>query len=774
MNKVLMLSVMVWVMAASAETVLWYSFDEGDINEKTVSGGTIVNKASNGDMPAVPHALKNNKTPSEDNSLANWATYAEGFDADYHVYDPVSRTFVQTADRALDFNHSGGSILTVANDVRLRSQPMTVEAFVQFPQNAALTVWNVIAVQPAFMPCANADAWGFRFTNSEKLVARFTPPQDFSENVNASNNVEVSASIAKLTDGNWHHVAFTVDESNTVKVYFDYMLKATKTLAFPVQFTEAENCPLMIGATQQTGGVFTGKMNEFRLSNVALNPESFLRKSNEEMIENLDPATLIWYSFGAMPVCNRGNSALYSGLLNVQTLSATGETYPKIGIEDVWSSVFRQSFAAADEIANRYSLYNSYGESRAIPAYLYANDLPDVFTNSSFTIECVIKADGEIGQFTPFVRRRGGGNVQLNLGVGSRAGYLSGMVLPEGADAQTGAISLNDYTVRVDDGAWHHVALVRDKETGKVHLYHNYSKVATANCTSPLYPTGEPLTFAGTSSGNAFKGWMDEARITMKALTEERFFTNKRMRADGDVRAHVTFDGTMAAEELGTVFVAKVNDGREPAYSDEVPAKYICDERGQEGCRLNAQSLRLDGGVVKFLGSPWLRSDEAQTIEFFVKGEAQDAYAPVVRFGCSDGDTAIPVWALSSSRANPTEFLMTRWDVVNGENRQADSCETSVTLFDGKWHHVALTFAPNAENSDRSDIAVWKDYEMVFSKTTDGRVAYDQAVGMLWLGYNGTKTFTGWIDELRITKGVIDSKKFLRAKNFSGVTIIIK
>lgn len=457
MNKVLMLSVMVWVMAASAETVLWYSFDEGDINEKTVSGGTIVNRASNGDMSAVPHALKNSKTPSEDNSLANWATYAEGFDADYHVYDPVSQTSVQTADRALDFNHSGGSILTVANDVRLRSQPMTVEAFVQFPQNAALTVWNVIAVQPAFMPCANADAWGFRFTNSEKLVARFTP-----------------------------------------------------------------------------------------------------------------------------------------------------------------------------------------------------------------------------------------------------------------------------------------------------------------------------LTFAGTSSGNAFKGWMDEARITMKALTEERFFTNKRMRADGDVRAHVTFDGTMAAEELGTVFVAKVNDGREPAYSDEVPAKYICDERGQEGCRLNAQSLRLDGGVVKFLGSPWLRSDEAQTIEFFVKGEAQDAYAPVVRFGCSDGDTAIPVWALSSSRANPTEFLMTRWDVVNGENRQADSCETSVTLFDGKWHHVALTFAPNAENSDRSDIAVWKDYEMVFSKTTDGRVAYDQAVGMLWLGYNGTKTFTGWIDELRITKGVIDSKKFLRAKNFSGVTIIIK
>lgn len=778
MKAILMLTVLAVGFAASAETVLWYSFDEGTLNEKTVSGGTIVNKASNGDMAAVPHALTGNKTPSENNSLANWATYAEGFDGGWHVYDPVSRTTPATADRSLDFAHAGGSILTVANDARLRSQPMTVEMFVRFQTNAALNVWNVFAVQPTFMPCANADAWGLRASGPERIFARFTPPQSFTANVNAANNVEVATGVPDLRDDKWHHIAFSVDADNTVKLYFDYVLKTTKTLAFSVQFSDAEDCPLMIGATQQTSGVFTGRMNEFRLSNAVLEPGDFLRAMGEEPIADLDSETLIWYSFGADmiggQVPNRASLGRYPGVLSTQTVN--GETFPKVEVDDVWGSTFRSSFDSTETITNRHSLYNAYGDQRNINACLFAKDLPDVFTNSSFTIECMVKADGQIEQYTPFVRRYGGGNVQLNLGVGATVGTLSAVILPENTDASH-AIQLND-SVRIDDGAWHHVALVRDAEAGKVHLYRDYSIVATKDCTTPLYPTTKKLLFAGTDAGgNVFKGWMDEARITLKALGPEKFFTNRRVVEDGEVRSHVTFDETMeGGVDIGTVSAAKVGSGSVPTYSDDVPAKFICDERGRAGKRLNAKSLRLNGGVVKYQGSPWIRGDEAQTIEFFVKGEAQSQYTPVIRFGMVADNTGTPVWSLSTASGDGlVDQLMTRWDVLtDAVNRSAQSCPTGIVLFDGKWHHVALTFAPNASDSAKSDVAVWKDYVKVYNRTFDGRVAYNPSVGMLWLGYNGTKTFTGWIDELRITKGVIGPEKFLRAENFSGLMVIFK
>jgi hypothetical protein len=94
---------------------------------------------------------------------------------------------------------------------------------------------------------------------------------------------------------------------------------------------------------------------------------------------------------------------------------------------------------------------------------------------------------------------------------------------------------------------------------------------------------------------------------------------------------------------------------------------------------------------------------------------------------------------------------------------------------DDQWHHVAYTFAPNANDAWKTDYAMFVDHKKVASKTgCDGRVNLAEG-GYFYIAVDSraANKFTGVIDEIRITRGVLAPEQFLKLRRVRGGVMLI-
>ena len=124
----------------------------------------------------------------------------------------------------------------------------------------------------------------------------------------------------------------------------------------------------------------------------------------------------------------------------------------------------------------------------------------------------------------------------------------------------------------------------------------------------------------------------------------------------------------------------------------------------------------------------------------------------------------------SSNGGKPSVFF--RYLKTDGtRDNQRLTFDKEVT--DGKWHHWAFTFQPNASDSTKSDIAFYLDHDQLGTvQTLPGRVAYDDTLRFA-IGEGGS-SFTGLIDEVRISDCVLAPSEFLHAEKRQGLSIIVK
>jgi hypothetical protein len=222
-------------MSLEAGTVIHYTFDSGNMGTVFTHESIITNDANPGVHDATVYGLSGQNVNSASTRMP---VVTNGVPSNYRISDPVSGALANSVDRALRFpvkNGAYGACLQVPNAAALRPESFTVELTLRMPQGEVETShWNVLAVQPAIMKCANADAWGLRLVGVSPVV-RFTPPQEFTlktgssdEYNNASGNLEFNT-YTSVSDGRWHHVAFscTPNESDStktdVKVFVDYV-----------------------------------------------------------------------------------------------------------------------------------------------------------------------------------------------------------------------------------------------------------------------------------------------------------------------------------------------------------------------------------------------------------------------------------------------------------------------------------------------------------------------------------------------------------------------
>jgi hypothetical protein len=326
------------------------------------------------------------------------------------------------------------------------------------------------------------------------------------------------------------------------------------------------------------------------------------------------------------------------------------------------------------------------------------------------------------------------------------------------------------------DGNWHHVAVTINGTA--VTLYKDYAAVKSLTLGTSWSGSSSLHLVLGSRNGKS-KLDFDEIRVTKGVLAPTQFlcFESKPVMEDGDTMLYMPFDGNMISIDGGLFEnYGSVQTGT-PAYDADVWKAGVVEYGNSEAVirKENTRSLKADkAAVAKTIRNPHLLTTafNSATLEFFMKGpdSAADvtAWNEILFFGKGYGAAANKdrFGLLIQVNSDKTFFLRADTSTLSA------TATTSVPIYDGKWHHFAVTIQPKETTTTFS---FYVDYGEPISQTIDGVWA-----GLKFGGTNDKKLSFGasgsvvYLDEFRITKGVLPKSKFMRAKNIAGFIITFR
>jgi hypothetical protein len=129
--------------------------------------------------------------------------------------------------------------------------------------------------------------------------------------------------------------------------------------------------------------------------------------------------------------------------------------------------------------------------------------------------------------------------------------------------------------------------------------------------------------------------------------------------------------------------------------------------------------------------------------------------------GKSRADAGGGTWILD---ANSNQTLRARIDSqalgTGSGNPGFNQGVLSNTAIGGdQWHHLALTYDDATRN-----VKLYVDYVEKASATTTNPIVYDNSALLMGQGAGG-RALDGWLDEVRLTEGVLTTDQMLRAEN---------
>ncbi len=783
-HAVMAVAIIAIASTVTADTVVHYTFDDlGDVGTTLADSSTVVNKANPGTLDAKVYGMYGKEKRTTSTALP---LVAAGIPDSLRVLDPAGGTIASAADKALRFpggNAAGnGAMLETPNDSALRPSSFTVEMFVRLTEGRS--GWQMLACQPS--TTADRYGWAISFYQSTYVAMKLM----FIKADGTQQDCQFDNGATTLLDWKWHHIAMTVyphatDSSKTVvRLYLDYAKIYDYNAPFVLSLSDSADCPVQIGGTTVAGQNFTGEIGEFRFSSGVLDPGEFLRPHNAA----IDKDVVLYYDFEGSNAYE-GNfgttettllnkaSPILPGNLQTRTFDVKG-TLPKVDDETAPTLRLRHSMSDLDWSDNAASLFNGYEGGQRYNNYLYC-DLPSSMSlaDTNFTVEMFCKTDGSVNWWTSVFRDK---NDQVWIGGGEDGNKFMGRVTLDDGTTQKTVID----TTSANDGKWHHIALVR--EGTALTLYRDKKVAASTTLTSSsLKAIGNQWHFIGGPNGgnNDFNGWLDSVRVTRRALGPEEFLTSQHYPESSTI-AHLKFDdGTANAADGGCALFDGPNN---LTFSDDVPGYKITD--GEGGSVLSKPDVKsLSVPSAAFTYSNWddlyyLRKDAngkertSGTVELWVKGSVKKTYAAILDAKISANgnyNDNLHAWRLGydANDGGKPSVLFRYLKTDGSRDNQRLTFDPGVT--DGKWHHWAFTFQPNASDPTKSDIAFYLDHDQLGAvQTLPGRVAYDDTLRFA-IGEGGS-SFTGLIDELRISDCVLTPAQFLRAEKEPGLTIIFR
>lgn len=410
------------------------------------------------------------------------------------------------------------------------------------------------------------------------------------------------------------------------------------------------------------------------------------------------------------------------------------------------------------------------GEATSNGGYLYSANGPAVawqsngYTSGDFTFEVFIRADADATLYYLANHTGGAWRLQWN---GSKQ-----LVLRKNWDALGTSPALND-------GAWHHIAVVQDKTAGMISYYVDYTLISRSNVTTELDSSSDQLIIGAYTRNGEYnfnnqstKCAYDEVRLVKCALSPREFLFTRAYPVDADTIAYMSFDSSTEAKydiDLGQnapsvtrrskgsaafgtqsadVAAATLFPGARAAngYSDGGAATNSLGESGDNGS---------SGFGYSFSDSNHLIGPGSFTVETFAKFTVP----PSPWYGYVFFQNG--VWNV---------FLNANG--ILGCNVRGTNHVGAGNVSDGAWHHLAAVY-----DASRETISFYLDYAL-YNRVEGIALADAENPGTFLFGGSNTEN-TNWsiiggangalYDELRITKRALKPTEFLTTTRITNI-----
>ena len=361
-----------------------------------------------------------------------------------------------------------------------------------------------------------------------------------------------------------------------------------------------------------------------------------------------------------------------------------------------------------------------------------------------------------------------------------------------------------------EDGMWHHLAITY--KNGELALYKDYGKVnSVAGFTRQELATSKPFELGC----GKFRGKIACLRVSKKALT-----TKEMLYASSDsacypskVEVRLRMDGTAGTAVDGTHNL--VNSA--PTYSEVNPGIYgtFSALTKEDGVGQSAHSIfPMLNGVkwwtqvreskfsdplenrtsVYFCTTPKASSadifatgpsvrvytslDETETVEAFVKFDYNGYWQHI---GSQFSETRNRITLLSQAKSSDAKWNL-QIDSANSETGAKIKLEAVCKSGTGKsaswtigkairnkWHHYAVVY-----DKENLRMFVYCDYEKVITLDLPEELMLD-VCNMYGLGGGANnQPFDGWIDEFRVSRGILSVDEFLRPDGRPGMMLMVR
>ena len=812
---------MVLAFAASAETVAWWRFaDLGPTGGKAGTETTFTNAVDGTRFPAVPHSFFKQETPGTDAAyMPSTANAFDGFSS-LRVFDPVTQVSHETA-LALHCpwggngsGWSGGATVAGAPELYGVTDGVqgdfTYECF--FKATAEGLNRSDLMEPLAGIPNTGGSEGAWSLVIREKhLWCRCSLKK--SEGGYAS-ALAPAGQGAEVTPDEWHHAAITYSVAEKCfRLYLDYVYVTGVTFGdgYTGEIAVKEPGDLYIGkGTMNNDRSFSGEIAEARLSNTALGPSDFLRfreTANGDRA-SADSDTWGWFSLDTVDY-GLGFFVRNAALAN----SGIGSFHGTVVVPDGGREAQVASERPGSEGVVRAAMSGAAGGQKLANAgsvAFFTNDCPNAYL-------LVSDGDGKIGgeSFSAELYFRTAHRVVSDGKTTSSYGLLSSEAFKLMLNQSTGRLFFRPNSadnvdhgkdissVRLDDGVWHHLALTYDLPTQTVCVYVDFNRlVSWSGIAFKASALGSPLTVGcSRQKGSAvqnFDGWIDEFRLTGRALQPHEFIS-VYSGVVGNQLVRIPFDGDAILLPYG--FSAETGDCVPPnvlEWLEQGCSKFV--KTGSSGTLVeNAGACRLEGKKMSYPHVDALERANV-TIEFFWRptGKSAPWPSPLGLSGTVNSQINIDgnaLWCFyyqgswsaaqllfqfacttENGRAkSPTIAASPSYDML--ESHQSENPGWFVSKCDGKWHHVAVTLREYEDEQGETHTEAVSYFDYVEKAKTD-------MVGKLWTtGTSGLmmqdsaasgNRLAAWdIDEVRITGEVLDPAQFCR-KSSGGMVLIFR
>lgn len=684
---------------------------------------------------------------------------------------------------------------------------------------------------------ANVKAWGLIISTSGQIRFEMQTRNSTGDAPDESKSLTlVTTSAPSVADGKWHHVAFTYD-GETVRIYVDYVERASQAWSEPIDYNEDLEGRLNIAGLDVSnyGGHWYGFLDEVRISDEALPPEKFLHVGGIDTNAS-DPDTAIYLPFnsfefstdkffGTVNAMMLHNSACSTNaaLIDLSVSTQGSGIYPRLdtGVSAVPSNTLHSGIFAANAIDNIgcWTFTNNLMGSAYVgkARHIFIDDFSKnngkhLISSGDFTAECWIKVPETPTTIPRILSENSGakGAPTLDILLDSSSLYcklVSQSALDDYETNKTSAAATVQTVVPISNivgGDWHHIALVVDRTHSNAKFYvdgrlegehKNFvlaSMVSTKNEGHAKTKIGDG--YGGNNAYGLQNMSIDEFRITRRALTPQEFLmTGAPMDQTTfePTRTWFRFEGDLSAEPVEGAIPDGVSNASTVSmtYSTDVPGVHggrLLDGNGNLIRESNTKSMCFSGAHgsgessadtssqrLFFSRNLLLERDmKSMTVEFFMKGTRGEAkaWSTILRmYGNATGSDNSPfrrLWSVGYSNAAGNLYVIKD---VNGTSQSTFYPDNTVSFADGRWHHIAITFAPDGTGKTLCNF--YKDYQQLDSQHT--------FAGEMECGDYGTSSlaigsrYNGYIDEVRVSKGVLTVDEMLHVEK-NGAVILIR